>query len=141
MCVSGAEDFVPSQLSGDNLANNVLVGETDDHAVFGSIVFVLCLADEALAGVVVCLSFSTTLVFDLIATVRDSVQRDKERRALNSVRNSIPIVSAVLDQLGERLEKTPESAIGASDSKPKHLAETHFSSACIAIQHLGGMVR
>ena len=39
---------------------------------------------------------------------------------------SLPVVGAIFDQLGERLFDNPESAICASDSKPKHLAETHF---------------
>lgn len=38
----------------------------------------------------------------------------------------LPIVGAILDQLGERLCHDPESAICASDSIPKHLARTHF---------------
>ena len=40
-----------------------------------------------------------------------------------------PEVGAVLDQLGERLvsKKDLESAIGASDSKPKHFAKDSSS--------------
>ena len=40
----------------------------------------------------------------------------------------LPVVGAILDQLGERLFDNPGSAICASDSKPKHLAGTHLHS-------------
>ena len=67
--VGCAEHFVASDLGGDDLANDIFVGKADNEAVFGSIVFVLGLRDEALAGIVVCLACSTTLVFGLVAAV------------------------------------------------------------------------
>ena len=68
--VGCAEYLVASDLRGDNLADNILVGKADNEAVFGGIVFVLGLGDEALAGIVVRLACPTTLVFGLIAAVR-----------------------------------------------------------------------
>lgn len=52
------------------MADDILVGKADNEAVFGGIVFVLGLGDEALAGIVVRLARSTTLVFGLVAAVR-----------------------------------------------------------------------
>jgi hypothetical protein len=53
----------------DNLANDLLVGETNDEAVFGRLVFVLGLAAETLALTVVGAAFATTAKFDLEAFV------------------------------------------------------------------------
>lgn len=39
--VGGAEDFVASELRGDDLADDVLVGEANDQAVLGGVVLVL----------------------------------------------------------------------------------------------------
>jgi len=50
------QDLVAGQFAGDDLADNVAVGEADDETVLGRIVLVLGLGDEALAGVVVGLS-------------------------------------------------------------------------------------
>ena len=65
--VGCAENFVTSDLGGDNLANDVFVGEADDEAVFRRVVFVLGLGDETLAGIVVGLPGATTLVLGLVA--------------------------------------------------------------------------
>lgn len=58
---------------GVYIPDDVPVGEADDQAVLGSIVLVLGLGDEALAGVVVGLSLSSTLVLGLEATAKLSV--------------------------------------------------------------------
>lgn len=71
--VGGAEYLVTSDLRGDDLADNIFVGEADNEAVLGSVVFVLGLSDKTLAGVVVGLSCSTTLILGLVATVLLSV--------------------------------------------------------------------
>lgn len=65
--VGSTEYFVAGNLGGDDLADNVLVGETDDEAVFRGVVFVLGLGDQTLAGIVVCLARTTTFVLGLIA--------------------------------------------------------------------------
>jgi hypothetical protein len=65
--IGGAEDFVASKLRGDKLADDVSVGESNDETVLGRVVFVLGLGNEALAGVVVGLACSSTLVFGLEA--------------------------------------------------------------------------
>lgn len=67
--VGSGEDLVTRDLGRDDLGDDVLVGEADDHAVLGSIVLVLGLGDEALAGVVVGLSLLSALVLGLVATV------------------------------------------------------------------------
>lgn len=61
MAVRGGEDLVTGDLGGDDLRDDVLVGEADDEAVFRGVVFVLGLGDEAFAGVVVCFAGSSTL--------------------------------------------------------------------------------
>lgn len=71
--VSGTKDLVARDLGGDNLADDIFVGEADNETVLGSVVFVLGLSDETLAGVVVGLSCSTTLVFGLVAAMLLSV--------------------------------------------------------------------
>ena len=67
--VRGHEDLVAADLRGDDLSNNVLVGEADDEAVLGRIVLVLGLGDEPLAGIVIGCGQSVfacpLLVFDL----------------------------------------------------------------------------
>jgi hypothetical protein len=64
------EDLVAGELRGDDLSDDVLVGEADDQAVLGSVVLVLGLGDEALAGVVVGLAGLATLVLSLVATAQ-----------------------------------------------------------------------
>ena len=49
------------------LGNDVSVGKTNDDTVFGSVVLVLVLNNEALAGVVVGLPFPPALEFHLVA--------------------------------------------------------------------------
>lgn len=68
VAVGCTEDFVAIELGVYYLADDISVGEANNEAVFGSIVFVLCLSDEAFAGVVVGLSSTTTLVFGLEST-------------------------------------------------------------------------
>lgn len=66
--VSSTEDFVASDLGGNDLDDDVAIGETDDQAILGCIVLVLGLSDETLSGVVVGLTRPTTLVLGLVAT-------------------------------------------------------------------------
>lgn len=83
VAVGGAEDLVACDLRGDDLADDIFVGEADNEAVLGSVVFVLGLGDETLAGVVVGFSCSTTLVLGLVAAVLMSVARYCERKIVN----------------------------------------------------------
>ena len=71
--VGGAEDLVARDLGGDDLTDNILIGEADNEAILGSVVLVLGLGDETLSGVVVGLPFSTTLVLGLVAATPSSV--------------------------------------------------------------------
>lgn len=65
--VSGNEDLITDNLGGDNLDDDVAVGEADYETVLWSIVLVLGLGDEALAGVVIGLSLTTSAVLRLEA--------------------------------------------------------------------------
>ena len=65
--VGGTENLIARDLRGDYLADDIFVGEADYETVLRSVVFVLGLGDKTLAGVVVGLSCSTTLVLGLIA--------------------------------------------------------------------------
>lgn len=62
-----------SDFRGHDLANDITIGEADDEAIFGGIVFVLGLGNETLAGVVVGFTLTTTLVLGLVAAVFRSV--------------------------------------------------------------------
>ena len=73
MSVRSAEDLIASDLRGDDLTDDVLVGEANNEAILGSVVFIFCLGDETLAGVVISLSCSTTLVLGLVTAVLLSV--------------------------------------------------------------------
>ena len=68
--VGGAKDLIPRDLGGNDLTDDIFVGEADDQAIFGGIVFVLSLGYETLACVIVGLSSLTTLILGLIATMR-----------------------------------------------------------------------
>jgi hypothetical protein len=59
------EDLVAGDLGGDDLGDDVAVGEADHQAVLGRIVLVLGLGDEALAGVVVGLTRASAGVLHL----------------------------------------------------------------------------
>ena len=67
------EYLVAGNLGGDDLANDILVGKANNQTVLWRIVLVLGLGDEALAGIVVGLACSTTLVFGLVAAAEMSV--------------------------------------------------------------------
>jgi hypothetical protein len=56
MSVSSGENVITLELSIDNLADDVSVGETDNKSVLGRVVLVLSLNNQALASVVVSLS-------------------------------------------------------------------------------------
>jgi len=51
--ISGAEDFVTSDLRSYDLHDNIAVGESDDETVFWRIVLVLGLGDKSLTCVVI----------------------------------------------------------------------------------------
>ena len=129
MGVSGSEDLVTRDLRGDDLDDDVAVGEADDKSVLGSIVLVLGLGDQSLAGIVIGLSGPSALVLGLEAAERgegekmlaSNVQCDvqcdvkydekkegkgrKREKKDGSFRGHFhsPVVSAALDQLVERL--------------------------------------
>jgi len=52
-------------VSRTNLADDVFVGEANNHAVLGGIVLVLILNTETLAGIVVGFALTTSPVLDL----------------------------------------------------------------------------
>merc|ERR1711918_48077 len=65
--VGGSVADVALDLGGDHLADDVLVREANDEAVLGSAELILVLGDKTLAGVVVGLAFTATLVLHLEA--------------------------------------------------------------------------
>ena len=67
VAVGCAENLIAGYLRGDDLADDIAVGKANDEAVFGSVVFILGLADEALSSVVVGFTSAATLVFDLVS--------------------------------------------------------------------------
>lgn len=70
MSVRSHEDLVTTNLRGDDLSDDVAVGEADDETVLGRIVLVLRLGGQALAGIVVGLSLPAALVLDLVPPER-----------------------------------------------------------------------
>lgn len=70
MGVGGGEDLVAGDLRGDDLDDDVAVGEADNQSVLRGIVLVLGLGDQSLAGIVVGLSLSSALVLGLEAADR-----------------------------------------------------------------------
>jgi len=100
--VCGDKDLVTGELRGDDLSNDVAVGETDDETVFWCIVLVLCLGDQTLACVVIGLSGTTALVLSLVTTEM-IVSIPIAIEILSTRSSDIPVVRRVLDQLCERL--------------------------------------
>jgi len=66
--VGSSEDLVAGDLGGDDLADDVAVGEANNKTILGCVVLVLGLGDEALASVVVGLTRPASLVLRLEAT-------------------------------------------------------------------------
>ncbi len=98
--VGGAENLVAGDFRGHNLDHDIAVGKTNDEAVLGGIVFVLGLGDQAFAGIVVGFTLTTTFIFGLEAAA--GIGQSFGPGAHDADR-SLPVVCAVLDQLGERL--------------------------------------
>ena len=61
------EHLIAIQVRGDNLADDISLGEADDQTILRCVVLVLGLCDETLAGVEVGLASSATLVLHLVA--------------------------------------------------------------------------
>jgi hypothetical protein len=62
--IGSREDEITLELGVDDLANNILVGETDDQSVLGRVVLVLGLNDESLTSIVVGLTLYIYSVLD-----------------------------------------------------------------------------
>mmetsp|Transcript_52016 Transcript_52016/g.59410 ORF Transcript_52016/g.59410 Transcript_52016/m.59410 type:complete len:306 (-) Transcript_52016:19-936(-) len=67
--VSLSQDLVTNDGSISNLADNLGVGDSDNHSVFRSVVLVLVLGAQSDTGIVVGLSFSSSSEFDLVSLV------------------------------------------------------------------------
>ena len=65
VAVGSSQHTVSLQPGVGNLAADILVGNSDDHAVLGGVVLVLGLNDETLAGIVVGLTLTTPAELDL----------------------------------------------------------------------------
>ena len=66
--VCSSEDLVAGDLGGDDLHDDIAVGESDNEAVLRSIVLVFGLGDETLSCIVIGLSNTTALVLGLVPT-------------------------------------------------------------------------
>lgn len=99
MAVGGRDDAVSVEPGVGYLAADVLVGGADDHAVLGSVVLVLVLDHQALAGEVVGLALTAPAELDLVALV----------------------VSLVLHKLNETLEDRKRRSDLLKMSPNKHL--------------------
>lgn len=60
-----------------DLGDDVAVGNADDHAILGCIVLVLCLNDQTLPGIVVGLTLTPPLKFDLQISVENKLYEYK----------------------------------------------------------------
>ena len=69
--VGSAEDLVARDFGRHDLDDDIAIGEPDYKAIFGSIVFIFGLGNQALASIVVGFTGTTTLIFGLITAVRD----------------------------------------------------------------------
>lgn len=135
--VGAGEDLVTGDLRVDDLGDDVAVGEADDQAVLGGVVLVLGLGDQALTGIVVGLTLTATTVLGLVAAIEGILLVYAKFCQMRCLVNFLPVVSAVLDELVERLQDRVESAICASEKdRPKHLAKTRFQSHS-AVAHVG----
>jgi len=63
--VSGLNNHVSVNTGVRYLTDDVLVGKPDDQSVFGSVVFVFVLADQAASGEIIGPAFATALELDL----------------------------------------------------------------------------
>jgi hypothetical protein len=82
----GHEDLVATNLGVNNLRDDVLVGETDDHAVLGRIVLVLGLGDQPLTSIVIgCAHLAT--VFPAEENGTHSCPRDGACTSLGTARS------------------------------------------------------
>lgn len=107
--VGGAEDLVTGDLGGDDLGDDVAVGEANDQAVLGGVVLVLGLGDQALAGVVVGLARASTAVLDLVAPGKLLALLVALVSCLASVH--LREVGVVLDQLGLKTSSSQQFAL------------------------------
>lgn len=107
--VGSGEDLVTGDLRGNDLGDDVAVGEADNQAVLGRVVLVLGLGDQTLAGIVVGLSGSTALVLGLEAAATHvsiaifGVFSIAETIAEIALGYYSPVVGTALDYLVERL--------------------------------------
>lgn len=53
MGIGSADNLVALNLGVGNLTNDVLVGESDNHTVLGSVVLILVLNDKSSSGIVI----------------------------------------------------------------------------------------
>ena len=95
MGIGSAEDLVATKLRSDNLADDVSVGESNDKTIFGRVVFVLGLSNEALASVVVGLACSSALVLGLEAAAEQGQLLLGDKRAATYLKYALFLTSLV----------------------------------------------
>lgn len=87
MSIGSGEDVISLNLSSNDLAGNVAVGETNNEPVLGAVVLVFVLGDQPLAGTVVGLSFAPTPVFNLVALEVSLVLNNLDESLNSQIRN------------------------------------------------------
>lgn len=66
MGICGANYAITVDAGERHLTSDVFVGQSNDHPVFGRVVFVLILNGQPFAGIIVSFTFTTPLEFDLV---------------------------------------------------------------------------
>jgi len=86
--VGSDQNVISSDLGGDDLGDDVLVGETDDESVSRCVVLVLVLGYKSFSGTVVGLSLASPAVLDLEALEVGLVLLNFDEGLLHPIRTS-----------------------------------------------------
>ncbi|GMG20696.1 unnamed protein product [Ambrosiozyma monospora] len=85
MGVSSSVNNITSDCRGNNLDNDILVGESNNQSVLWSVVLVLGLSNQSLSGVVVGLTFSSSSEWSLVSRVVSRVLQNLVESHFNNV--------------------------------------------------------
>jgi hypothetical protein len=121
----GHEDLVATNLGVNNLRDDVLVGETDDHAVLGRIVLVLGLGDQPLTSIVIGCAYLVT-AFGEVRIIHTLALAST--LVLHLVPREVGVVLLEFRLISE-------SAIDASNPHSKQLAKTPLDSRRSGVSH------
>mmetsp|Transcript_23134 Transcript_23134/g.32335 ORF Transcript_23134/g.32335 Transcript_23134/m.32335 type:complete len:259 (-) Transcript_23134:84-860(-) len=65
--ISGRDAHIICEVRGEDLAHNILIGETNDESILWSLIFVFILKDESLTSVIISFAFPATLELHLVS--------------------------------------------------------------------------